>query len=208
MSTSWILPPWRSPVNDEKPPCRQQQRELQHTLVTFSTKTNKFQKKFQEDLASSIQHVERISKNLDSMVVKPSLIGTRAYEDLLVQERKEQHAWTSYKERATKLYDRKLGRLMDQKKKSILEGLSFGQLYDRESVIPEAHRRTFEWMAAPDTDQKFVEWLCQEKGTFWVTGKAGSGKSTLMKFLVDHTTTRMKLSAWAGGDLVIANHFF
>lgn len=40
-------------------------------------------------------------------------------------------------------------------------------------------------------------------------GKAGSGKSTIMKFLLDHTKTAEALEAWAGTkELVIASFFF
>ena len=35
----------------------------------------------------------------------------------------------------------------------------------------------------------FVDWLKQEDGLYWVSGKPGSGKSTLMKFLSAHDTT-------------------
>ncbi|KAL1870896.1 hypothetical protein Daus18300_004985 [Diaporthe australafricana] len=105
-------------------------------------------------------------------------------------------------------YEKNLGRLLDGKKQSILKSLSFSQLVDRESVIPTAHQQTFEWMLAEVTDQNFVEWLRHESCTFWVSGKAGSGKSTLMKFLTEHSRTQQILAEWADGDLVIAKHFF
>lgn len=152
--------------------------------------------------------MERISKNLDSLAAKRSFIGAQAYKDLVAREREEQNAWASYQKETTDFYRQELDGLMNQKRKAILKSLSFDQLYERESVIPEAHRRTFEWMLAPSTDQKFVEWLCHESGTFWISGKAGAGKSTLMKFLLEHATTRQELSVWAEGDLVIAKHFF
>jgi hypothetical protein len=43
---------------------------------------------------------------------------------------------------------------------------------------------------------------------FWVTGKPGSGKSTLMKFLRDHDGTDNLLREWAGDKLIVADHFF
>ena len=48
-------------------------------------------------------------------------------------------------------------------------------------------------------------------GLYWATEKPGSGKSTLMKFLVGHEMTYKLLSQWAydhGSELVLASHFF
>lgn len=46
-------------------------------------------------------------------------------------------------------------------------------------------------------------------GLYWITGKPGSGKSTLMKFIVGHDRTRELLKKWsAGNQLVIAHHYF
>ncbi|KAK7451501.1 hypothetical protein Landi51_04872 [Colletotrichum acutatum] len=48
-----------------------------------------------------------------------------------------------------------------------------------------------------------------EKGSFCRRGKPGSGKSILMKFLVTHPATRVKLGAWGNGyTMVIASHYF
>ncbi|KAF2815302.1 uncharacterized protein BDZ99DRAFT_356608, partial [Mytilinidion resinicola] len=60
-----------------------------------------------------------------------------------------------------------------------------------------------------DSDHRFPEWLKGGDGIFWVSGKPGSGKSTLMKFLADHETTRAMLEEWSSGvKLVIATHYF
>jgi hypothetical protein len=58
---------------------------------------------------------------------------------------------------------------------------------------------------------KFVDWLDNPygQGIYWIHGKAGSGKSTLMKFLADHDETRTRLKPWSRGkSLVIAKFFF
>jgi hypothetical protein len=53
-------------------------------------------------------------------------------------------------------------------------------------------------------------WLKDDRdNVFWVTGKPGSGKSTLMKFLRDHDGTDELLREWAQDDhLIVADHFF
>lgn len=44
----------------------------------------------------------------------------------------------------------------------------------------------------------FTAWLRSRAGVFHISGKAGSGKSTLMKFLCSHKRTREELRIWAG----------
>ncbi|KXX74090.1 Vegetative incompatibility protein HET-E-1 [Madurella mycetomatis] len=60
-----------------------------------------------------------------------------------------------------------------------------------------------------DARARFLGWLSSGKGIFHISGKLGSGKSTLMKFLSDHATTRSYLEEWAGRkELVLASFFF
>jgi ATPase subunit of ABC transporter with duplicated ATPase domains len=44
----------------------------------------------------------------------------------------------------------------------------------------------------------FITWLESGSGIFHISGKLGSGKSTLMKFLCEHPDTKEKLIEWAG----------
>ena len=55
----------------------------------------------------------------------------------------------------------------------------------------------------------FLEWLALGRGVYHISGKAGAGKSTLMKFLFQHSRTRSKLSEWAlQKKLVLVDCFF
>lgn len=87
---------------------------------------------------------------------------------------------------------------------SVLSSLHFKVIRNRHDTIPEAHRTTFKWVfksahrpvnidGAPLHD-----WLSSQSGIFWVSGKAGSGKSTLMKYLSSHRQTSQLLNTWAG----------
>ncbi|KAI0474653.1 hypothetical protein F4859DRAFT_514504 [Xylaria cf. heliscus] len=53
----------------------------------------------------------------------------------------------------------------------------------------------------------FDKWLREGSGTFWIHGKAGSGKSTLMKFICSHETTVESLREWAGSKRFITAEF-
>lgn len=57
----------------------------------------------------------------------------------------------------------------------------------------------------------FIAWLHSGNGVFHISGKAGSGKSTLMKFLCSQRRTEIELSKWAkaqGKELVFAPFYF
>ncbi|KAI9659505.1 MAG: hypothetical protein M1821_001763 [Bathelium mastoideum] len=98
-----------------------------------------------------------------------------------------------------------------------LESLKFASMPGRYSDITEAHVTTFNWIYCPSelgenhpgSQIKFARWLEQDDGIFWISGKAGSGKSTLMKFLCDNQQTLSALFRWAGPrKLVVARFFF
>ena len=72
----------------------------------------------------------------------------------------------------------------------ILAFLHFDTMDDRRIAIQRAHKKTFSWIfeenpstSASQPHANFVEWLKSDDNLYWVSGKPGSGKSTLMKYL-------------------------
>ncbi|XXG94967.1 Ribosome biogenesis protein erb1 [Hypoxylon texense] len=99
------------------------------------------------------------------------------------------------------------------KEQAILRSLDYRSRPSRHNNIATAHARTFNWIFGAPNDANnrgdFLKWLRESDGVFWITGKPGSGKSTLMKYLADHEKTRDSVQDWAGpGRVVIASHFF
>ena len=98
----------------------------------------------------------------------------------------------------------------------ILESLCDKSMTIRHEKIVDDHAKTFEWIyhdySLDKESQKgtvFVDWLAHGAGIFWITGKAGSGKSTLMKYLSHHRTTERVLQSWSGQqELVVASFYF
>ncbi|KAI9147256.1 Heterokaryon incompatibility protein s [Paramyrothecium foliicola] len=88
----------------------------------------------------------------------------------------------------------------------LLERIWFRTMDDRLEAVASAHRKTFSWALGPDA--ALSSWLISGSGMFWLSGKAGSGKSTLMKYLFTHEKTRSHLSAWASGRRLILGSFF
>ncbi|KAH7176878.1 hypothetical protein EDB81DRAFT_875669 [Dactylonectria macrodidyma] len=102
------------------------------------------------------------------------------------------------------------GLLKDQ----ILNCLHFRQIVDRLGSVPEAHTSTFHWIFSNPKESQvswnsFPEWLQNGTGCYWIQGKAGSGKSTLMKRIYEHQQTTQHLQHWAKGlPLTTASFFF
>lgn len=91
----------------------------------------------------------------------------------------------------------------------LLNSLRFNYIGQRQATVEPAHKQTFEWVLDPSSPVNFDNWARSQNGIYWVMGKAGSGKSTLMKFLLNHTKTAEALEAWAGSkELVTASFFF
>ncbi|KAH8658622.1 hypothetical protein BGZ60DRAFT_456994 [Tricladium varicosporioides] len=95
---------------------------------------------------------------------------------------------------------------------TILSSLDYKRRPARHEAIPIAHQKTFDWIFKDPSDGSltpFSQWLKQNSGIFWISGKPGSGKSTLMKFICDHSCTLELLSTWAWPKQAIsAKHYF
>jgi hypothetical protein len=108
--------------------------------------------------------------------------------------------------------------------KKILSNLSFPEIKVRQDKISPAHQKTFNWVFEEDKrdpskpsvlllpflrDSSWDASADWRKRVYWIGGKAGSGKSVLMKFLCDHEKTMAALNEWSAGyDLITANFFF
>ena len=109
--------------------------------------------------------------------------------------------------------------------KRILNSLAFDEMHHRVGQITEAYPGTFSWFfsdkptqnetgfesppssikptgsiseAKPDARSRFTNWLSSGTGIFHISGRMGSGKSTLMKYLSGHSRTKGEIGNWAG----------
>ncbi|KAK5680235.1 hypothetical protein LTS10_007162 [Elasticomyces elasticus] len=93
---------------------------------------------------------------------------------------------------------------------NVLDSLAFDQMHSRHQQIQKEYPETFSW-AFDGTVTKLPTWLEHQDGIFWLSGKAGSGKSTLMKYTAGHPQTNTLLRKWAtdkGKNCVIASFYF
>lgn len=104
---------------------------------------------------------------------------------------------------------------LDRRVDSLLLGsLRFSSMDYRKEDICETFQNTYKWALEPpkpDSPQRWsclVQWLQTGSGIYWMNGKAGSGKSTLMRYVYESSITRTLLSSWAdGGELQLATFF-
>jgi hypothetical protein len=95
----------------------------------------------------------------------------------------------------------------------MVESLGFPEIRAREERIACAHAKTFEWIfCQSDTPPKhwssFLDWLQYSSDVYWITGKAGSGKSTLVKYIMQNPRTEELLKVWAGEEHLIVSSFY
>ncbi|EXJ58764.1 hypothetical protein A1O7_06194 [Cladophialophora yegresii CBS 114405] len=157
-------------------------QQMDHLKLQDSTYENQFAR-FQ---ASHADTLSRLSLGIESIMLEQEAIRT-----------------TSDKQRAQVAQQR------------ICMSLSFCDMVSRQGRIREAHEGTYGWILAPcDTTDNglsdFHSWLAApapDHGLFWISGKPGSGKSTLMRYLDDHLKPASCTNWLSGYGLFICRYF-
>lgn len=105
----------------------------------------------------------------------------------------------------------------------LLDGLKYEGIHYRRGKVDDAHPSTYSWMFPSDPSKDadvppheprvhFAEWLesPESTGIYWITGKAGSGKSTLVKYVSNNGQTREILTrgSYLGRKVCISSHYF
>ncbi|PSN61523.1 hypothetical protein BS50DRAFT_504460 [Corynespora cassiicola Philippines] len=92
----------------------------------------------------------------------------------------------------------------------VVKSLYFKEVFRRFEKIPAADVLSNEWLFDPG-QTNFLRWLksCKKgDGLFYIFGKAGSGKSTLMKFAAEEPRTRNALEHWSGDKMLHTAHYY
>ena len=97
--------------------------------------------------------------------------------------------------------------------RAVLSRLFFEAIRSREYDIGSAYSDTFEWIYDYQIQgqcawSSFPDWVLNGHGCYWVNGKAGSGKSTLMKFISDNPKQISLLRKWSKEDRLITASFY
>lgn len=102
---------------------------------------------------------------------------------------------------------------LDLPQENILSSLVFSDINNRQDRIEDPSHSTYEWIfdrkKTASAGVQYLPWLEKGNGIFWITGKAGSGKSTLMKYIRNDPRTLECLQSWSNGrKLFVASHYF
>ncbi|EGX90688.1 hypothetical protein CCM_07108 [Cordyceps militaris CM01] len=108
----------------------------------------------------------------------------------------------------------------------ILDLLKFHTLSERFESITQAEESTFRWLLRADgggddasspsaettahaaAKERLLRWVRHEHGFFYISGKPGAGKSTLMKLICGHAGFAEHAAAWAGDAQLVTGRFF
>ena len=106
----------------------------------------------------------------------------------------EENAFRRLNKEITELSGGKALSLDDGQRRILLDSLRFDQIDARQMSIKNAHAKTCKWLLK---NQQYLDWLDKAKlnehhGFLWIKGKAGAGKSTLMKFVFLNARKTMK----------------
>jgi hypothetical protein len=111
---------------------------------------------------------------------------------------------------------------------ALLEWLHYPRMTSRKESVKDTHSDTFQWILESEglesgldhgrpipgrpipgrSNPGFRAWLEHGDGIYWVAGKAGSGKSTLMKLITEHGETQEALKIWAGDTALVCPSFY
>lgn len=113
---------------------------------------------------------------------------------------------------------------------AVLDLLKFQSVHERFESITQAQEQTFRWLldskdsnqsngtaeATPPDQQeiltqardRLVEWLRHSDEFFYISGKPGAGKSTLVKFICLHDNFYRHATAWSGSATLLVGRFF
>ena len=166
------------------------------------------------DLASfqQSQDFQTLDQGIRTLITTLSQ-GPKSFEELRIVTRKENEETREHISKA--LQQQQKQHQEKEYRKRLLDSLWFDEIYSREEKIVDAHRKTFEWIFdvsdhAMGPWNNFIQWLENGQGTYWINGKAGSGKSTLMSFLCQNDRTLEYLEFWSGnrGKNVLMPKFY
>ena len=80
----------------------------------------------------------------------------------------------------------------------------------RQADVLQNYEETFQWIFNDNIHpwHSFYRWIQTEGGIYWINGKLGSGKSTLMKFILENPKTKDCLKVWGSSDDYLILSFF
>lgn len=91
---------------------------------------------------------------------------------------------------------------IERRSRLFLASIKDPDMSSRRNDIHDTKFDTFEWVMREDVNLDdwipyMTRWLSHGTGKFFIQGKAGSGKSTFMKFIFEHERTKLLVHQWS-----------
>ena len=171
------------------------------TLATRGQIQSLQQNNYQRDaeINVSLQATQQLAQQILGVVD-----SQKRFQTDIIRAINRSNSWTgSYNPKT--LDPRKLNeRDLEDFNTGILHILKFHEIGMRERIIADPHSATLGWVFEPSSstgsNPTFADWLTEDVSFYWIAGKAGSGKSTLMKHLYESPLLADRLQHWAAGD--------
>jgi predicted kinase len=210
-----LLTAWKQSEIDE---LQKRLDRIQHELHNQVSERGQHEidKKLKELLVGN----ENLSGNRDKELKSLQRETATAFEQLNRQHQMDREAMSAWSQL---ILSSQQGKEYSMEQR-ILNALYFQSISYRHDSISKEHSQTFQWIfekqeanskkqkaksEIPRPSVNFAEWLATPNSTlYWVSGKPGSGKSTLMKYLANEPGVMELLEEWAGDNKLIAAEFY
>ncbi|KAL7905314.1 hypothetical protein GGI35DRAFT_461387 [Trichoderma velutinum] len=197
--------------------CQYQKTLETHILVRLCTKSNALelqQRRDFNDLSDIMKHfISQLAAGHTDMAHLITREGIHTRQQIKDSEDRVKQS----------INDVRSATYYEAKKDRLLRSLKYESMNTRRTELKPVHEATYvsifdslevdeeldEASASSSAAawRRFVQWLQSGKGVFWIQGKPGAGKSTLMKFLLQHENTQKGVDKWNPNTLILS-HFF
>lgn len=174
------------------------------------------------DVRSFVQEYRRGQRDTKKLVTHEGL-ETRKHVSTAIQGTRE--AIENVGQDVGKLALRADVQVSQAKRDGLLQSLRYPGFNERRNEVREAHPETFQWVFAGDDGtsaatnsemsvvkwDSFSNWLKSTDTIYWINGKPGCGKSTMVKYILAESqiqATKQCLDVWSPGCLLISHYFW
>ncbi|KAL8759606.1 MAG: hypothetical protein Q9199_000650 [Rusavskia elegans] len=158
------------------------------------------------------QKLSRVSSNLSEI---NSCIQANEAQHMLTRENVNLHTMKAMQDlsfsQKAKFDEQKQQQQLQQQCDQISKSLRFSEINARINDVADSHAVTFHWIFEEDATgpwDSFSEWLKADSHVYWINGKAGFGKSTLIRFLIGDPRTGEILAQWSPDQLPLIMEFY
>jgi hypothetical protein len=188
-------------------------KQTQHIITSMVTNATRIDVNVSNELREQTLALSQLVSRIEERISQ----GNRETQSLITQLSKENRT-TSGPSQGLSATSPSFVHPLDEARcratadEGVLASLKFLTMTTRYDEIDDAYSETFKWIFSRSKQKRwsnFVEWLQEGAGVYWINGKAGSGKSTLMKYIKDSSQTKAFLASWGGNvPLYISTFFF